>query len=166
MSRAGLNIDNNYCHNAFGWGTEPWCFFKSSNSLVQDWGYCDIPPCQRSCQKPATTISSTAYMTSTVSTKPARHSPKRRDPFVTCWNKCYQIGPVNGLQCMNDCIKVSYKLIVLNKLPFFLRIRSPEIKLSIIFRNFSNQNVQHFSRRFFFAIQGKAKKQNPSMTPR
>ena len=166
MSRAGLNIDNNYCHNAFGWGTEPWCYFKSRDPLVQEWGYCDIPRCEQFCEKPETTISSTAYMTSTVPTKPARHSSEGGDPFVTCWNKCYQIGPVNGQQCMNDCMKVSYKLIVLDKLPFFLRIRGPEIKLSIIFRNFSNQSVQHFSRRFLFAIQGRAKKQNPSMTPK
>ena len=53
-------------------------------------------------------ITSTAYMTSSVSTKPARHLSKRRDFFVTCWNKCFRTGPTNGSQCMNKCMRVSY----------------------------------------------------------
>ena len=117
MRTAGLNTDNNYCHNAFGTVVQPWCYFESSDPLVQEWGYCDIPTCEHFCDNSATRI--TAYMTSTVSTKPARHSSKRRDPFVACWNKCYQTGLANGAQCMNECMKVSSKLIVLSKLQFF-----------------------------------------------
>ena len=109
MMNAGLNIDNNYCHNALEeWNTvEPWCYFESSEQLVQEWGYCDIPTCEDFCDNPATTISSTVDLASTVSTRPARHSSKRRDPFVACWNKCYQTGLVNGPQCMNTCMEVS-----------------------------------------------------------
>ena len=104
MRRAGLDIDNNYCHNSFGEGTKPWCYFKSNDRLAQEWGYCDIPTCEQFC---GSTISSTAYMTSNVSPKPTDQGLKRKDPFVTCWNKCYQTGPLNGPKCMDNCIRVS-----------------------------------------------------------
>ena len=77
--KAGLNIDNNYCHNAFGQDDQPWCYFESSgtsNPHVHEWGYCDIPTCDQFCDNTGTTtstastttstMSSTAYMTSTV----------------------------------------------------------------------------------------------------
>ena len=100
MKRAGLNISNNYCHNAFGEGVQPWCYFKTGNPLVQEWGYCDIPTCEQFCGNPAT-----------VSPKPIVQGLKHNDPFVTCWNKCYQTGPLNGPKCMDDCMKVSSKTI-------------------------------------------------------
>ena len=107
MRRAGLDIDNNYCHNSFGKGTKPWCYFKSNDRLAQKWGYCDIPTCEQFCGNSGSTISSTAYMTSTVSSKPTVQGLKLEDPFVTCWNKCYQTGPLNGPKCMDNCIRVS-----------------------------------------------------------
>ena len=113
MTGAGLDINNNYCQNALGSAvsgvSKPWCYFESNGELVQEWGYCDIPTCQEFCGNPATTISSTAYMTSTVSPKPTAQGLKRKDPFVTCWNKCYQTGPLNGPKCMDKCMKVSSK---------------------------------------------------------
>ena len=161
--KAGLNIDNNYCHNAFGQDVQPWCYFESSgtsNPHVHEWGYCDIPTCDQFCDNSGTTISSTAYMTSTVSTKPARHPSKRRDPFVTCWNKCYQTGPLNGAKCMSNCMRVS-KNYFFRKFPIFLRIKSLGIKSNLKFRYPSNQSVNYFSRRFVFAIQGEVNKKHP-----
>ena len=118
MRRAGLNIDNNYCHNAFGRRVKPWCYFKTNDPLVQEWGYCDIPTCEEFCGNRAATISSTAYMTSNVSPKPTVQGLKRKDPFVTCWNKCYQTGPLNGPKCMDNCMKVSSKTTLFQCLAF------------------------------------------------
>ena len=53
----------------------------------------------------------TAYMTTTVLPRPTRQKlpVKRRDPFVTCWNECYQTGLRNGPKCMDNCLEVSSK---------------------------------------------------------
>ena len=114
MLEAGLNVDNNYCHNAFGSVDRPWCYF---DNISQAWGYCDIPTCEDFCghhvtePHPVTQRQlTTAYITSTPTPKsirPTKHPKGNRDPFVLCWNKCFNDGRENGSNCMDICMKVS-----------------------------------------------------------
>ena len=107
MLEAGLNVDNNYCHNALEFQASkpnrPWCYFGQGA-----WGYCDVPTCEEFCGY--ATEASTAYMTSTSSSssiRPTKQPKVNKDPFVLCWNKCFNDGPENGPHCMNICMKVS-----------------------------------------------------------
>ena len=108
MLEAGLNVDNNHCHNALEFQASkpnrPWCYFGRGA-----WGYCDVPTCEQFCSQHAT-VATTAYMTSTTSPKsirPIKHPKGKKDPFVSCWNKCFNSGLENGPNCMDVCMKVS-----------------------------------------------------------
>ena len=115
MLKAGLSVDNNFCHNALGFEVSkvdrPWCYFENGHGAWPHaaWGFCDVPTCDEFCGHHATEAT-TAFMTSTSSPKsirPTKHQKGNKDPFVSCWNKCFNDGPENGSNCMNICMEVS-----------------------------------------------------------
>ena len=151
MAEADLNIDNNYCNNALGsqisqvkW---PWCYFETTASNVPEWGYCDIPTCERYC----------GTRTTKTSPEPAKQPSGHKDLFVVCWNKCFKAGPMDGPRCMDVCLKVSLKYFfsLFREMIAFLRIRTTAIKSNTTARK-APHIIRHYTgRHFYFVIPGK-----------